>query len=220
MIEKFWYKEIDINHLLPPDWDKEIIKYALKNKNVKHLIPSHSSSRESSKVESIKVATVGGLKIANDIPWLYEFYKNDFKNFGEEIINAKMNIASDKSYALNLNIQEGKKMRYECHVDTNPLECLLYVTDHPKGNGGELVVAMNTDAENINEVDKNCKLIYPKKGYLVYFDARFHPHYVRPLLNDNGIRIVVAMNYYTAYWDESRRPNDLSSHLGINKSKK
>ena len=58
--------------------------------------------------------------------------------------------ADDQRYAILMNVQEGTD-RYECHVDTNPVEALLYVTDHPQGTGGELVVTNDVDARSVAE---------------------------------------------------------------------
>ena len=41
----------------------------------------------------------------------------------------------DRRCAVVMNVQEGTD-RYECHVNTNPVEALLYVTDHPRGSLG------------------------------------------------------------------------------------
>ena len=40
-------------------------------------------------------------------------------------------------------------MRFECHVDSNPLTGLLFCTDHQAG--GELVIANDTEAEGVAE---------------------------------------------------------------------
>ncbi|WP_353895552.1 2OG-Fe(II) oxygenase [Glycomyces tritici] len=104
-------------------------------------------------------------------------------------------------------------MRYEAHVDSNPLQGLLYVTDHPPGAGGELVVAQCYDASGITQIEENSAQIYPKAGYLVLFDARKHAHYVRSLRSSDAVRVVAAMNFYTPDSPESSRPTDLTKHL-------
>jgi 2OG-Fe(II) oxygenase superfamily len=104
-------------------------------------------------------------------------------------------------------------MRYECHVDSNPIEGLLYVTDHPKSSGGELAVATKVNAASVADVEADCSVIYPTYGNLVFFDARRFAHYVRPLVSDDARRVVVAMNYYTPSCPESNRPKSLSAHL-------
>ena len=61
-------------------------------------------------------------------------------------------------------------MRLECHVDSNPLTGLLFCTDHVRG--GELVVAHDTAAEGLAEIDRACSVIRPQAGQLIFFDAR------------------------------------------------
>ena len=121
-------------------------------------------------------------------------------------------VAADKRYAVVMNVQENDTSRYECHIDTNPIVGLLYVTTHPKGDGGELVVANNQFASNVTEVDRDASVLYPAAGHLVFFDGRRHPHYVRSLVGSD-IRVAVAMNYYLAGNPESSRPEDLNLYL-------
>ena len=106
-------------------------------------------------------------------------------------------------------------MRYETHVDSNPLEGLLYVTSHPEGAGGELVVGNVLNARGVEAVDVDCTRIFPVAGQLLFFDARKHSHYVGRLLDEAAVRVVVAMNFYTSTCPESARPKDLDRHLGI-----
>lgn len=98
-------------------------------------------------------------------------------------------------------------------VDSNPIEGLLYFTSHPPGAGGELVVARNSAATSVEEVDADCAEVFPFAGHLLFFDARRFPHYVRRLTSAGAMRVVAAMNYYTPSCDESQRPADLNEHL-------
>lgn len=120
----------------------------------------------------------------------------------------------DQQAAINLIIQADQADRYECHVYANPIQALLYVTDHPPGTGGELVVAsIRGDLHGPDAIGRLAAWIYPVAGYLVVFDASQHPHYVTPLHETRGHRVVVAMNYFTPAAPESARPLDLKNHL-------
>ena len=57
----------------------------------------------------------------------------------------QVDTALDERYGVVLNVQFGTRMRFECHVDSNPLTGLLLPVDHPLG-GGELVFAHNARA--------------------------------------------------------------------------
>jgi hypothetical protein len=92
---------------------------------------------------------------------------------------------------------------------------MLYVTTHKPLEGGELVVANRLNVHSIDDVEKNCIRIYPKRGLLVFFDARKHAHYVPPLKATNATRVAVAMNFYTPESPEELRPKDLTEHLGL-----
>jgi hypothetical protein len=102
-------------------------------------------------------------------------------------------------------------MRFECHVDSNPLTGLLFCTNHSAG--GELVVAHDPAAADIAAVERDCSVIRPHAGHLIFFDAREHPHYARPLTEASGTRIVAVMNFYTDSCPESTRPAELNRHL-------
>ncbi len=212
---EFWYKEFDVRHLLPNDWQEQVISTTTRFYFSKKLIPTSVTSKESKDVPYIDVCTVSGNKIRENLPWLSNLYESEFLEIGRKCVQERVHIARDSRYALNLNYQYGTKMRYECHVDSNPLEGLLYITDHPKGSGGELVVGLDTNAGSVEQVDAKCIEIYPKAGFLVFFDARKFPHYVRSLKNDSDFRIVLAMNFYTDSCTEENRPDDLNKHLGI-----
>ena len=102
-------------------------------------------------------------------------------------------------------------MRFECHVDSNPLTGLLFCTDHLEG--GELVVAHDPSAADVSGVERDCSVIRPHAGHLIFFDAREHPHYARALTEASGTRIVAVMNFYTESCPESTRPTELNKHL-------
>ncbi len=138
-------------------------------------------------------------------------YENTFRDLAEDAFGIPVRCAADQRIKVNLNVQFNS-MRYEAHVDTNPIEAILYITTHPVGDGGELIVANDIWARSVEEIDRSFACIYPIRGHLVMFDARTRPHYVRQL-RTNGIRVVAAMNYYTASCPESDRPKDLNVHL-------
>jgi hypothetical protein len=110
-----------------------------------------------------------------------------------------------------LNVQRGTRMRFECHVDSNPLTGLLFCTGHQAG--GELVVGHDTAAQCLADVERDCSVIRPQPGHLIFFDARRYPHYARPLTGEFETRIVAVMNFYTESCPESSRPRELNRHL-------
>ncbi|MEM8621674.1 MAG: 2OG-Fe(II) oxygenase [Actinomycetota bacterium] len=157
--------------------------------------------------------TVNGAHVREAMPWLWDLYHHEFLDLAKQASGHDVFCATRDQIKVNLNVQVGRNMRYECHVDSNPLEGLLYLTTHPPGAGGELVVANHKGATSVEAVDADCTVIHPLAGNLVFFDARHHPHYVRSLRDDDSVRIVAAMNYYTEECDESKRPIDLDQHL-------
>ena len=102
-------------------------------------------------------------------------------------------------------------MRFECHVDSNPLSGVLFCTDHAEG--GELVVGHDPAATDISMVERDCSVIRPHAGHLIFFNARQLPHYARPLTAEDDIRVIAVMNFYTKSFPESTRPEELNRHL-------
>jgi hypothetical protein len=210
---EFSWREFYIAPLLPKGWAEELVSFATSNAVSRILIPTSITSRETSVDIEIPILTVDGIRIREELPWLYDLYRGILRDIGQTCVEEPLSIADDVKYAINLNVQCGTSMRYECHIDSNPLQGLLYVTDHPPGAGGELVVANRTTAVGVNAIEDNCKRIYPESGKLVFFDARENPHFVAPLTDPLGLRVVVVMNFYTPSCPESARPKDLNRHL-------
>jgi hypothetical protein len=207
--------EFEVNQLMPYGWKEQIKNFALSNYSSRILIPTSITSREASVDLRIYVETVGGRKIRAGLPWLFDLYLGHFLDFAQRTTSERVITAIDDRYAVNLNIQRGTNWRYECHVDSNPIEGLLYVTTHRPGTGGELVVSNRIDALGTKEIEEDSIRIYAEAGKLIFFDARRHPHFVTPLKSPDDVRIVIAMNYYTPSCSESMRPADLNKHLGL-----
>lgn len=175
------------------------------------IIPGHSTSREATR-RPLPGGGVGGQVLAARLPWLRKLYDGDFLELARSMDKTAATMVDDR-FAMVLNIQRVTE-RYECHVDTNPIEGLLYCTSHYTGEGGELVVSNRGDVSSVEEVDEDCALIEPRAGHLVFFDARHHSHYVRRLTDPNEVRVVAALNYYTESSPEWKvRPPDLNRHL-------
>lgn len=209
----FRWTTYDVTSLLPHDWRQQILQVSAQE-HVKHtLISNHSTSREATTHKQLPCAGVGGITLQLRLPWLRELYNSAFRELAQSIWREPVTTMADERFAMVLNIQRGTQ-RYECHVDTNPIEGLLYCTSHHTGEGGELVVSNRGDVRSVHEVDEECAIIEPRAGHLVFFDARYHSHYVRRLTDPHKVRIVAAMNYYTESSPESKaRPSDLNRHL-------
>ena len=70
-------------------------------------------------------------------------------------------------------------MRFECHVDSNPLTGLLFCTDHPAGPAASSSSGMIPPRPTSSAVERDCSVIRPHAGHLIFFDGRQHPHYAR-----------------------------------------
>lgn len=203
---------LDVIPLLPTSWQSDVLDVASTLTRQRTLVPTSVTSREADPTLRIPVETVGGRAVKAHLPWLYAVYKVVFRLLAEEHVGVTVYTAEDDRYGINLNVQRGPDNRYECHVDSNPIEGILYVTTHEPGEGGELVVADNDVARGPEEIDRSATRIYPTAGTFVLFDARGRSHYVARL-NGDSVRVAAVMNFYTDYCPESARPPDLNWHL-------
>ncbi|MEV0109739.1 2OG-Fe(II) oxygenase [Nocardia sp. NPDC050799] len=171
-----------------------------------------TSARESADIE-IALETVDGEALYECVPWLYDLYLGWFRTLAERYAGEPLHPTSTRNRALSLNILRGGDVRYPCHVDSNPAQGLLYLTDCSEQTGGELVVARRSTARDVAQVDADCTVLYPRHGQLTVFDAREHAHYVRPMRHSDGFRAVVTMNYYSESCPETARPSGLDEQL-------
>jgi hypothetical protein len=210
MLPRFRWTTFDLNGWLPFGWQEEILA-AAATAEVRDFPRTPVISRESQDVRQIARGRVHADQVRRHLPWLYKAYKNEILELAKEMSTEHVNTAEDDRYGIVLNVQRGTNMRFECHVDSNPLIGLLFCTDHAAG--GELVVAHDTTAEGLAEIDRNCSVIRPYAGQLIFFDARQYPHYARALTDESETRIVAVMNFYTESCPEWSRPGELNRHL-------
>jgi hypothetical protein len=210
---RFSWTTFDVRDLLPAKWEATLKRIAVERAVPRTLVSGSVTSREDNSFVEVDVLTVTGRTLRELCPWLYELYCTKFNELAELVARRPVTPAIDVRYGAVLNVQRGSRMRYECHVDSNPMEGLLYVTSHHRGSGGELAIARDPQAHSPKQIDADCDEIYPVAGHLVFFDARDRPHYVRALKDDDGLRVVVAMNFYTDDCRECDRPADLNRHL-------
>jgi hypothetical protein len=208
----FGWRTFDVTNRLPEGWRFDVSK-AGDSADFRDFPCTPILSREADQVVSISRGRVHADQVRDSLPWLYQSYRGYFLQLAEEACAEPVWPAHDHRYGVVLNVQRGTGMRFECHVDSNPLTGLLFCTDHQPGSGGDLVFAHNPAAASVAEVDKDCSVIRPHAGHLIFFDGRQYPHYARPLANETDARIVAVMNFYTESCPESTRPAELNRHL-------
>jgi hypothetical protein len=209
----FRWTTFDLATQLPGDWQQEIAAAAAEA-DFRDYPCTPGLTRESADVQHIPRGRLHASDLRRTLPWLYKFYRTAALDLAREISPEPVAAAADDRYGVVLNLQRGPAMRFECHVDSNPLTGLLFCTDHQAGTGGELVFAHDPAATHTGAVDRDCSVIRPHAGHLIFFDGRYHPHYARPLRSaEPGQRIVAVMNFYTRSCPESMRPRELNRHL-------
>jgi len=211
MAHDFFWSTFDVNGLLPASWQHDID--SIVPKAVFDDFPrTVFLSREAADVTHVRRGRVYADTVRQGLSWLYKLYRGDFLDLAREVYGEGVTAAVDDRYGVVLNVQRGNTMRFECHVDSNPLTGLLFFTDHPAG-GGELVVAHDKNAVGVAEVERDGSVIRPQAGQLIFFDGHNHPHYARRLQSEADVRVVAVMNFYTESHPESERPPALNEQL-------
>lgn len=207
----FHWTTFDLTSQLPEYWHRDIIETAA-DAEVREFPRTPLLSREAEDVSHILRGRVHADRVQSILPWLYQLYRNEFLQLAKLAWPTEpVRPARDDRIGIVLNMQRGTAMRFECHVDSNPLTGLLFCTDHQ--TGGELVFGNDPSAADVGEVDRDCSVIRPHAGHLIFFDGRRFPHYARALRSESETRTVAVMNYYTESCPESTRPSELNRHL-------
>ena len=201
----------DVTDQLPVGWQKDIDAIAAEA-DFRDFPRTPILSREAADVTHITRGRVHAVQVQQGLPWLYKLYRDHFLELAGQAWGEPIGPALDDRYGVVLNVLRGNKMRFECHVDSNPVTGLLFFTDHPAG-GGELVVGHNPAAVGVEELERDCTAITPRAGQLIFFDGKTYPHYARALAAEHDVRVVAVMNFYTTSCPESTRPLDLNRHL-------
>lgn len=212
MLPTFHWTSFDVDGILPANWRQDIAAIAAEA-DFRDFPRTPILSREASGVRVIPRGRVHADVVKNSLPWLYQLYRGGFRELAQRAMREPVAAARDDRYGVVLNVQRGTAMRFECHVDSNPLSGLLFCSDHSAGAGGELVFAHDKAARSAAEIDRSCSVVRPQSGQLIFFDGREQPHYVRPLTSAEDTRVVAVMNYYTRSFPESTRPATLNRHL-------
>ncbi len=208
----FGWTTFDVSSRLPIGWQQDVAIVAAEA-DFREFPRTPILSREAADVTRISRGRVHASEVRQRLPWLDRSYRGYFLELARETSAERVVPALDDRYGVVLNVQRGTAIRFECHVDSNPLTGLLFCTEHPAGTGGELVFAHDPAASDVDAVERDCSVLRPAAGHLIFFDGRRHPHYARPLLREPHVRIVAVMNFYTDSWPESTRPPELHRHL-------
>jgi hypothetical protein len=211
MDRNFRWTAFDVTSLLPLNYPDDI-KAAAADADFRDFPRTPFLSRETEDVTHVARGRVHADKTRQRLPWLYDLYRSRFLALANQAWGKAIKAASDDRYGIVLNVQQGNTMRFECHVDSNPVTGLLFFTDHPDG-GGELVVGHDPDAVGVEALEKDGSVIRPQAGQLIFFDGKTHPHYARALRTAYDVRVVAVMNFYTDSHPESTRPSELNRHL-------
>jgi hypothetical protein len=210
MLSRFHWTTFDLNGILPAGWLRDVSEVA-GDAEFREFPRTPVLSREAANVLRIPRGRVHADHVQRALPWLHECYRGVFLELAQETRAERVMAARDERYSVVLNVQRGIAERFECHIDSNPLTGLLFCTEH--GVGGELVFGHDPSAASIAAVEQDCSVIRPHPGHLIFFDARRHPHYSRPLIAASDMRVVAVMNFYTESCPEDTRPKELNRHL-------
>src|SRR5580700_9654604 len=116
----FRWTTFDLTGQLPADW-QQAIGAAAATAEFDNFPRTPILSREAEDVEHIYRGRVRAAQVRQRLPWLEDLYREDFLALANEASSGDATPAHDDRYSLVLNVQRGIDMRFECHVDSNPL---------------------------------------------------------------------------------------------------
>jgi hypothetical protein len=130
---RFSWSEFDVSDRLPQNWQEDI-STAAAQADSRDFPRTPVLSREAADVTHVTRGRVHADKVQQALPWLYKLYRSDFLELATEARGEPIKAAFDDRYGIVLNVQRGNSMRFECHVDSNPVTGLLFFTEHPAGH--------------------------------------------------------------------------------------
>ena len=135
MSRRFHWTTFDLTSQLPEHWQPEIAAVAAADAEFADFPRTPFLSREAEDVHSISRGRLHAGDVqrpALAVPALPGL----FLELARQVVPGEpVTAARDDRYGIVLNVQRGTTMRFECHVDSNPLTGLLFCTDHPAGAG-------------------------------------------------------------------------------------
>ena len=127
MLDTFGWTTFDVTWILPDGWQRDAM-HSADEAEVRPFGRTPLISREADDVQQVVRGRVHADQVASEMPWLRELYRTAFRELGEQATGRKVHAAADERYGTVLNVQRGPRMRFECHVDSNPLTGLLFCT--------------------------------------------------------------------------------------------
>jgi hypothetical protein len=214
-MNRFTWHSYDLRSALPDGWQLSVLDLVDRELATHVITPGSGTSREDAEAFELPTHIVDSAAVARELPWIPELYTGLLRDLAQLLSDEPVSTAANIHRGARIQVQKGDTERYECHVDTCPITGLLYVTDHPVGAGGELVVANRGDVLGRDAVDHDASRIHPVAGHLILFDGRRRTHYVAPLRKPGDLRVVIPMVFFTASCSEDMRPPELDHYLGL-----
>ena len=133
----FRWTTFDLTSSLSRDWQQEIAATAA-DADFREFPRTPILSREGRDVQRVYRGRVHAAAVRTTCPGCMGSTGGDSSTSHESLADQPVMAAHDDRYGVVLNVQRGTKMRFECHVDSNPLPtCCSSLIIWP--GGGELL---------------------------------------------------------------------------------
>ena len=106
MLDTFGWATFDVTWILPDGWRQDAV-HAADEAEVRPFGRTPVISREADDVQQVVRGRVHADQVANELPWLRELYRTDFRELGEQATGRKVYAAADERYGTVLNVQRG-----------------------------------------------------------------------------------------------------------------
>ena len=187
----FDYHTIDLRDTLPEGWAEQVIAAKDKSKRVKWAERGPGSLED----EGLDYRVMTADLIREHLPWLWQWFtSNLMRRKITDLIGAPVLVecSAEVESAININYVggQGAMQRYLWHQDPQRWTMVLFVTEHPVGEGALQLRPIGTmESDLILDVQ-------PKRGYACIFDSAAMPHAVQAVA-DGVTRVSIPMVYLT-----------------------
>src|SRR6185437_8858475 len=125
MLLESFLTPFDVTDQFPDGWQEDLHAIAAEAE-FRDFPRTPFLSREAADVTHVTRGRVHAVQVQQKLPWLYKLYRDQFLELASRAWREPIDPAVDDRYGVVLNVQRGNRMRFECHVDSNPVTGLMF----------------------------------------------------------------------------------------------
>jgi hypothetical protein len=152
------YSNVDVSHLFTGSMEKDLFKAIRDSIQTRWMTFQHRTCREEDGITELPFIYCSGVALAKKLAWVEDFYTKDIIKVVSETLKRPVKPIENIGRAITVQVL-GNGMRVECHIDSYPTACNLYLQLSPQG--GELAISPNKDTKGYDNILKEAAEIIP-----------------------------------------------------------